>query len=117
MQLSGENGYSRIVSSYDKNYVLNHLDENIVVSLTPEEINARLEREANPVVREGLKNKYVKMVQQMENNTVDAMGNPISQVNDMSNNVRTMGFGGMWLIGLITGIMSCGIILLGVFFK
>lgn len=146
MQLSGENGYSRIVSSYDKNSVLNHLDENILVSLTPEEINARLESEANPVVREGLKNKYVngrseysyipsrdpnlvingqnlqgvlagRMVQQMENNTVDAMGNPISQANDMSNNVRTMGFGGMWLIGLITGIMSCGIILLGVFFK
>ncbi len=144
--LSGENGYSRIVASNGSNNISNFLDENIVGFLTPEDINVKLEREANPIVRDGLKNKYVngrseysyipsrdpnlvingqnlqgvladRMVQQMENNTVDVMGNPISQANDISNNVRTMGFGGMWLIGLITGIMSCGIILLGVFFK
>lgn len=146
--LSGENGYSKIVVSNNtsSNDILNYLDENIVGFLTPEEINARLEKEANPVVREGLKAKFVngreqysyipshdkdlilngqnlqevladRMIQQMENNKIDAMGNPITPSGINNNNTRTMGFGGMWLIGLITGIMSCGIILLGIFLK
>lgn len=59
-----------------------------------------------------------KMIDDMINGKLDVEGQPISQNNDMNNsNTRTMGFGGMWLIGLITGIMSCGIILLGVFLR
>lgn len=147
VQLSGENGYGKMVTSGSSNNISNFLDENIVSTLTPEDIDTILEREANPVVREGLKTKFVndrdkysyipsqdqylvvdgqnlqeilanKMVQQMENNTVDTMGSPINQNNDMSNkNTHTMGFGGMLLIGLITGIISFGIILFGILYK
>lgn len=146
--LSGENGYSKIVVSgnVSSNDISNHLDENIVGFLMPEEINARLEKEANPVVREGLKAKFVngreqysyipshdkdlilngknlqevladRMIQQMENNKIDAMGNPIIPSSINNNNTHTMGFGGMWLLGLITGIMTCGILLISIFLK
>lgn len=57
------------------------------------------------------------LVDAMVNGTVDVNGQPIvNQINENSNS-RMMGFSGMWLLGLITGIMSCGILLISIFLK
>lgn len=120
MQLSGEHGYGKIVTSGSSNDISKFLDKNIVIAWTPESIDATLDKEINPIVREGLKTKFVndrdkyryiplqdqylvvngqrqqeilanRMVQQMENNNVDTFGHPIDQNNDMSNkNTQTM---------------------------
>ena len=58
------------------------------------------------------------MVEAMANGTLDVNGNEITNQSDMvSSYTRTMGFGGIWLLGLITGILSCGMIILGVFLR
>ena len=58
------------------------------------------------------------MVEAMANGTLDVNGNEIANQSDMvSSYTRTMGFGGIWLLGLITGILSCGMIILGVFLR
>lgn len=58
------------------------------------------------------------MVEAMANGTLDVNGNVIADQSDMTSSyTRTMGFGGIWLLGLITGILSCGMIILGVFLR
>lgn len=58
------------------------------------------------------------MVEAMTNGTLDVNGNVIADQSDMTSSyTRTMGFGGIWLLGLITGILSCGMIILGVFLR
>ncbi len=58
------------------------------------------------------------MVEAMANGTLDVNGNEMANQSDMvSSYTRTMGFGGIWLLGLITGILSCGMIILGVFLR
>lgn len=58
------------------------------------------------------------MVEAMANGIIDVEGNNITnETNVVNNNTRTMGFGGIWLLGLITGILSCGMIILGIFLR
>ena len=55
------------------------------------------------------------MIEAMVNGTMSIDGETmINQNSDSIGYSRTMGFSGMWLLGLITGIMSCAMIILGV---
>lgn len=58
------------------------------------------------------------MVEAMANGTIDVEGNSITnETSVVNNNTHNMGFGGMWLLGLVTGLLSCGMIILGVFLR
>ena len=58
------------------------------------------------------------MVEAMANGTIDVEGNNITnETNVVNSNTHNMGFGGMWLLGLVTGLLSCGMIVLGVFLR
>ena len=83
-----------------------------------DEYNDALKTACTSVIDE-INKKYFaqKMVDEMANGTLDVNGQSITQNNDIGSNMRTMGFSGIWLLGLITGIASCGIVILGMFLR
>lgn len=54
------------------------------------------------------------MIQAMANGTLDTNGQPIVQNQEQMNNGRQMGFIKVWMLGIITTIVSIGIVALGI---
>lgn len=69
----------------------------------------------NNKVEDSVEQQAELMIQAMVNGQIDTNGQPIVQNQEIISNNRTMGFAKVWVLGILTTIVSAGIIVIGVF--